>query len=112
VHIELNGKTIDLRGRDIFKCHLAYPSPFYQGSSISCDNKFSFKKCTMSFTRADGAVLGTFEMSHWSLKKIGSINLSEEAVQNDDLVDELVVTALAIYEYAVMQMSVATAAVS
>ena len=96
----------------LFKLDYSYESPAFGGMKMTWKPRKKTDELNMVLLDDQAMPVARFEPSNWAVKKNGKMELLWMSLRNEEVMDEVVATGLAVIHYRQMQRLVAATSVS
>jgi hypothetical protein len=105
IDITVAGQTLSLTSRGWTQRHYQFDSPAFSNAKLTWRAQSKIDEMNMALLDDRDMPVARFIPVDWAMKKTGKIEFLNERVTNEELMDEIVVTALAIWNYRHIQRS-------
>jgi hypothetical protein len=104
IELRIHGETITLRVSSVVKQKTTYESPALQNACLTWKSKSNFKVFDFECLDENSVSLAQFTANNsWSMTKVGRLEFFGTRANSGIVMDEIVVTGLALAKYTFMQ---------
>jgi hypothetical protein len=104
--------SFSMTSHGLFKLEYSYESPAFGGMKMTWKPRKKTDELNMVLLDDQAMPVARFEPSNWAVKKNGKMELLGPSLRNEEVMDEVVATGLAVIHYRQMQRLVAATLVS
>jgi hypothetical protein len=106
----IGGQILSLTSRGWAGRHYEFDSPSFGNTKLAWKAQRKIDELNMALLDDRDMPIAKFIPVDWAMKKTGKIEILNDRVTTEEMMDEIVVTALAIWNYRHIQRSAAAAA--
>lgn len=109
IDFNIRGAEFQLARKGWWDACFKYTSPAYGNKPLKWTSNLLFRAYDFSCETEDGVTLAHFSADSWNLKKVGKLELFGAVQENKELMEEMMVMALALIQYIIVQASAISA---